>query len=65
MILYPAIFFLVFFTYCLIAGGLAAVIFVVFCLPEEYGLAFMNPQVLHRTGKVNWFGAYFLGAIFS
>jgi hypothetical protein len=25
----------------------------------------MNPNVLYSTGKVNWFGAYFLGILFS
>ena len=34
-------------------------------LPENIGLAFFNPNVLYEHWKVNWFGAYFLGIIFT
>ena len=51
--------------YALVAGALAAFIFIAFNLGDEIGLAFMNPNVLYNTGKVNWFGAYFLAIIFS
>jgi hypothetical protein len=38
---------------------------IILSLPESVGLAFFNPIVLHRYWYVNWFGAYFLGIIFS
>ena len=52
-------------SYLLGSGTLAAFIIIGFNLSESYGLSFLNPSVLYKTGKVNWFGAYFLGVLFS
>ncbi len=52
-------------SYSLVAGVLMAVIMVGFNLQEDCGLSFLNPNVLYKTGKVNWFGAYFLGILFN
>ena len=53
------------FLHSFFAGILGAVIMVIFELPEHCGLSFLNPNNLYETGKVNWFGAYFLGILLS
>ena len=51
--------------YALVLAALAVSIFISFNLSDDTGLAFMNPNVLYNTGRVNRFGAYFLAIIFS
>lgn len=34
-------------------------------LSDNTGLSFFNPKVLYKYWQVNWFGAYFLGILFS
>ena len=60
-------FMICFYIFCYIfsLGMLSAFIVICFNLPEGYGLSFLNPNVLYKTGKVNRFGAYFLGVLFS
>ena len=61
-----AIIYFVWFLYALVLGMLAAFIIVGFDLSaENCGLSFLNPSVLYKTGKVNRFGAYFLGILFN
>lgn len=60
----PMIYFYII-SYLLGSGMLAACIMIGFNLSESYGLSFLNPNVLYKTGEVNWFGAYFLGVLFS
>lgn len=54
---------LLIFAYVLIFGLAAGAISL--SLPYDIGLAFFNPRVLHKYWQVNWFGAYFLGILFS
>lgn len=49
--------------YVLIFGVCASII--VLSLPDNIGLSFFNPKVLYECWQVNWFGAYFLGILFS
>ena len=49
--------------YAVVFGTATGVI--VCALPDDIGLAFFNPMVLYEHWQVNWFGAYFLGILFS
>lgn len=54
------------FLHSIFAAVFGAFIMVLLGLPpEHYGLSFLNPNTLYETGKVNWFGAYFLGILLS
>lgn len=42
-----------------------AMLIMIIIVPEGGNLSFVNPKVIYKKIKVNWFGAWFLAIIFN